>query len=59
MPEHEIEFELSVGDVLQVGGCLVTVIDIDGPEVSFRIEGDASSELVHSFFGDAFNPPPK
>ena len=31
--------ELNVGDSFQVGNQLFTVIDIDGPDVSFRIEG--------------------
>ncbi|HUG90563.1 MAG TPA: hypothetical protein VML55_07005 [Planctomycetaceae bacterium] len=35
---QELSFELSVGDVLQVGDQLVTVVDIDGPEVTFRID---------------------
>jgi hypothetical protein len=30
--------ELSVGDVLQIGDCTVTIIDIDGPDVSFRVD---------------------
>ena len=59
MQEHEIEIELSVGDVLQVGDCLVTVVDIEGPEVSFRIEGGASPELVLAAIGGAASPPPK
>ena len=37
---QEYEFELSVGDVLQIGGSLFTVIDIDGLEVSFRVDSD-------------------
>lgn len=31
-------FELSVGDVLHIGDTVLTVIDIDGPEVSFRMD---------------------
>ncbi len=32
------EFELLVGDVLQVGEHTVTVLDIENGEVTFRIE---------------------
>lgn len=39
------EFELSVGEVLRVGNRLVTVVDIDGDEVSVRIE-ECSGEAV-------------
>ncbi len=37
---REYEFELSVGDVLQVGESRFTIIDIDGLEVSFRVDSD-------------------
>ena len=59
MQEHGIEIELSIGDVLQIGGCLVTVVDIEGPEVSFRIEGGESSELVLETLAGSISPPPK
>ena len=39
MADRFFEFELSVGDVLQIGEHTVTVVDIDGPDVSFRIDG--------------------
>jgi hypothetical protein len=32
------EFDLQVGDTLQVGDYTVTVVDIDGDEVSVRID---------------------
>ena len=39
------EFELSIGDVITVGEHLLTIIDIDGLDVSFRIDsGDTSAE---------------
>jgi hypothetical protein len=41
---QELSFELSVGDVLQVGDQLVTVVDIDGPDVTFRIDPIDSQE---------------
>lgn len=38
MLQNSHEFELSVGDVLQVGNLFVTVVDVDGPDVSFRFD---------------------
>lgn len=35
---QEQEFELQVGDVLQVGEYTVMIVDIDGDEVSVRID---------------------
>jgi len=40
------EIELSVGDTLQIGDCVVTVVDIDGDEVSFRVDQAESENLV-------------
>lgn len=40
VPERFREFELSVGDVLQIGEHTVTVVDIDGTDVSFRIDSE-------------------
>lgn len=37
---QEYEFELSVGDVLHIGGSQFTILDIDGLEVSFRVDSD-------------------
>ena len=37
---QEYEFELSVGDVLHIGESQFTVLDIDGLEVSFRVDSD-------------------
>ena len=39
---QEYEFELSVGDVLHIGERQFTVLDIEGLEVSFRIDSDDS-----------------
>ena len=45
MGEHELD--LSVGDVLHVGECTITVIDIDGPHVRFQIDhGDELEPAV-------------
>jgi len=32
------EFDLNVGDILQIGDTTVTVIDIENGEVTFRID---------------------
>ncbi len=50
---NEYEIDLSVGDVLCLGNRTVTVVDIDGPNVSFRIDRDedfvtAGSGETHS-----------
>ena len=42
------EIELSVGDVFRVGETMVTVIDIDGDEVTFRVDDDDSLDCVPS-----------
>ncbi len=34
------EISLTVGDVIQLGDVTVTVIDIDGDEVTFRVDAD-------------------
>ena len=39
---HFYEFELTVGDVLQVGEMTVTVMDIENGEVTFRVDDGAS-----------------
>ncbi len=43
---QEQEIELSIGDSLQLGQHTVTVIDIDGGEVSFRIDHEEDNEPV-------------
>jgi hypothetical protein len=44
----ERELELSVGETLQIGDYLVTIIDIDGDEVSFRVDNLEPDDLVVS-----------
>lgn len=51
MPEQT--FELSVGDILHIGDRTLTVIDIDGDEVSFRVDEVAADAHV------AYAPPPR
>ena len=51
------EFELSVGDILQLGDHSVTIIDIDGQNVSFRIDGsDEANPISVSEFEEAAPP---
>jgi hypothetical protein len=38
----EITVELAVGDVLRIGNRTLTVIDIEGSEVHFRVDDDPS-----------------
>ena len=38
------EFELNVGDVVQVGDYTVTVIDLENGEVTFRIQEPVPDE---------------
>lgn len=41
---REVELELSVGDVLRIGDYTVTVVDLDGAEVSFRVDDSPHAE---------------
>jgi hypothetical protein len=42
------EVDLLVGEVLDIGSdCTLTVVDVDGDEVTFRLDGpDISDEIV-------------
>lgn len=45
---QDYEMELSVGDVVCLGHSVLTVVDIDGQEVSFRVDKlDDASPIVH------------
>jgi hypothetical protein len=44
----ERELELSVGDTVQIGDTLVTVVDIDGDEVTFRVDSLETEDCVVS-----------
>lgn len=57
MNEHE--FELSIGEVLQVGEYTVTVVDIDGAEVGFRIDTRDDCEEVAVAGHQAATFPPR
>lgn len=39
------EIELSIGDTFQVGDYFVTVIDIEGDEISVKIETELGEEI--------------
>ena len=41
---QNISMELSVGDSIFIGEQLLTVVDIDGEEISFKIEKPTESE---------------
>ena len=43
---QEQEIELSIGDSLQIGQHTVTVVDIDGGDVSFRIDHEEDEQPV-------------
>ena len=43
--------ELAVGDALHIGDCVLTVIDIDGDEVAFRID-PGEAELLSPAVAD-------
>jgi hypothetical protein len=49
------EFELSVGDAIRIGNRVLTLIDIDGGEVAFRID-EVPIEAHDSDIGDSFAP---
>ena len=51
---QEQEIELSVGDVLELGDHTVTVIDINGSEVSFRVDSHDTNELQFETTGQVF-----
>lgn len=55
MQEHHLE--LSVGDVVQIGEFLLTLVDIDGADVSFRLDPQNAEEPVAAL-QEAQSPPP-
>ncbi len=40
------EFELNVGDVVQIGEYTVTVVDMENGEVTFRIQEPATEDVT-------------
>lgn len=53
---QEIELELTVGDVLQIGERTVTLIDINGPEIIFRIDEADSVDFIPEQSDPVFLP---
>lgn len=56
MPEHELE--LAVGETVRIGDFCVTVIDIEGGEVAFRID-PADPALLQGIGARCTAPPAK
>ncbi len=56
---QELSFELSIGDTVQIGELQLTLIEIEGDELHFDLEGD-SEEFGKPQTGDQkldFLPP--
>jgi hypothetical protein len=49
------EFELTVGDAIRIGNRVLTLIDIDGGEVAFRLD-EIPSEKRDADSGENFVP---
>jgi hypothetical protein len=49
------EFELSVGDAIRIGNRVLTLIDIEGGEVAFRLD-EVPIERHDSDGGETFAP---
>jgi hypothetical protein len=49
------EFELTVGDAIRIGNRVLTLIDIEGGEVAFRID-ELPTDTRDSDSGDGFAP---
>lgn len=43
---YERQVELSVGQVLQVGGVLLTILDIDGDEIHVKVDTAEDFERI-------------
>jgi len=43
---HEQEIELSIGDSLQIGEHTVTIVEIEGDKVTFRVDHEEDFQLV-------------
>jgi hypothetical protein len=48
----EFEIELEIGDVLQIGGHSLTLIDIDGQTICVRVEDQGDDWLGEPVFAD-------
>ena len=45
---QEQEIELSIGDSLLIGEHIVTIVDVEGDEVSFRIDHEEDYQQISS-----------
>lgn len=43
---YERQVELTVGQTLQVGGVMLTIVDIEGDEIHVRIDNDGDEAQV-------------
>ena len=54
------EINLTIGEVIQVGDVTVTVIDIDGDEVTFRVDGiESHLDGLNDYAGESSLPLPR
>ncbi len=57
---QQFDMELAVGESFQIGNRLFTVIDIDGPEISVRVDHvDDDLAWPHAAPHEPDFPPPK
>lgn len=54
---HEQEVELGIGDVVRIGDHLLTVIDVEGDDVSFRIDLITEPRVPFELASSAARPP--
>ena len=52
-------FELSVGDVIQVGNQLVSIIEIDGDDIQFQVENIDDSQPESTLAPDVLKARPR
>ena len=53
------EFELSVGDVLNIDNRIVMVIDIEGEEISLRVDDSPVGNPTHAVCSESVTRPGK
>jgi hypothetical protein len=51
---QQIEVELSIGQMVQIGNQIVTLIDIEGSEISVRIDPFDPGDYSNGEFTDTF-----
>ncbi len=55
----KITLELAVGDVLRIGNRILTVLDIEGTDVHFRLEEPPSETQSAAVLEDVLTPSPE